>query len=164
MEKIKNIKRFSYNPNGDNVGIDSLSHEEVIKIGAEFISTEETMKKILVNKYPVLLIDESQDTKKELIDALLIVYKEKKDQWAIGMFGDTMQKIYQDGKDRLEEAIPSDWVRPVKVMNHRSSMSSPLFVTILNISPSPIVLMRCSVDSSKAAALAFRIIPHIFLI
>ena len=121
LEKIKNIKRFSYNPNGDNVGIDSLSHEEVIKIGAEFISTEETMKKILVNKYPVLLIDESQDTKKELIDALLIVYKEKKDQWAIGMFGDTMQKIYQDGKDRLEEAIPSDWVRPVKVMNHRSS-------------------------------------------
>lgn len=68
LEKIKNIKRFSYNPNGDNVGIDSLSHEEVIKIGAEFISTEETMKKILVNKYPVLLIDESQDTKKELID------------------------------------------------------------------------------------------------
>lgn len=62
-----------------------------------------------------------KNTKKELIDALLIVYEEKKDQWAIGMFGDTMQKIYQDGKDRLEEAIPSDWVRPVKVMNHRSS-------------------------------------------
>lgn len=120
-EPEAHLKRFSYNPNGDNVGIDSLSHEEVIKIGAEFISTEETMKKILVNKYPVLLIDESQDTKKELIDALLIVYEEKKDQWAIGMFGDTMQKIYQDGKDRLEEAIPSDWVRPVKVMNHRSS-------------------------------------------
>ena len=74
FEKIKNIKRFSYNPNGDNVGIDSLSHDEVIKIGAEFISTEETMKQILVNKYPVLLIDESQDTKKELVDALLIVY------------------------------------------------------------------------------------------
>ena len=32
-----------------------------------------------------------------------------------------MQKIYQDGKDRLEDAIPPDWVRPVKVMNHRSS-------------------------------------------
>ena len=86
------------------MGIDSLSHEEVIKIGAEFISTEETMKQILVNKYPVLLIDESQDTKKELVDALLIVYKDKKDQRAIGMFGDTMQKIYQDGKDRLEKA------------------------------------------------------------
>ena len=121
LEKIKNVKRFSYNPNGDNVGVDSLSHDEVIKIGAEFISSEETMKQILVNKYPILLIDESQDTKKELIDALLIVYKEKKDQWAIGMFGDTMQKIYQDGKDRLEDAIPPNWVRPVKVMNHRSS-------------------------------------------
>ena len=121
LEKIKNVKRFSYNPNGDNVGVDSLSHEEVIKIGAEFISSEEIMKQILVNKYPILLIDESQDTKKELIDALLIVYKEKKAQWAIGMFGDTMQKIYQDGKDRLEDAIPREWIRPVKVMNHRSS-------------------------------------------
>lgn len=121
LDKIKNIKRFSYNPNGDNVGVDSLSHEEVIKIGAEFISSEETMKQILVSKYPILLIDESQDTKKELIDALLIVYGEKKDQWAIGMFGDTMQKIYQDGKDRLEEVIPMEWARPIKVMNHRSS-------------------------------------------
>ena len=121
LEKVRKVKRFSYNPNGDNIGVDSLSHDEVVKMGSEFISVEPTMQQILVNKFPILLIDESQDTKKELVDALLCVYDKYKDQWAIGMFGDTMQKVYTDGKDSLDKAVPKDWVFPVKVMNHRSS-------------------------------------------
>lgn len=121
LDKIKNVLHFSYNPNGDNVGVDSLSHEEVVKMGSEFISSEPTMQRILVSKYPILLIDESQDTKKDLIDALLNVYRDNKGHWAIGMFGDTMQKVYQDGKDHLEDAIPKEWAFPVKIMNHRSS-------------------------------------------
>ena len=120
LERIKTVKRFSYNPNGDNLGFDSLSHDEVIKMGSEFIATRETMQEILVNKFPIMLIDESQDTKKELVDALLCVYENHKN-WAIGMFGDTMQKIYLDGKDRLDEAVPKEWVFPQKVMNHRSA-------------------------------------------
>lgn len=122
LTKIAEVKRFSYNPNGDNVGCDSLSHSEVVKMGSEFISTEETMQEILVSKYPILLIDESQDTKKELVDALLIVYEKFKDKFIIGMFGDTMQRIYMDGKDNLTGCIPEDWIRPEKVMNHRSTM------------------------------------------
>ena len=120
LERIKTVKRFSYNPNGDNLGFDSLSHDEVIKIGSEFIATRETMQEILVNKFPIMLVDESQDTKKELVDALLCVYENHKN-WAIGMFGDTMQKVYMDGKDRLDEAVPKEWVFPQKVMNHRSA-------------------------------------------
>ena len=120
LDKIKTVKRFSYNPNGDNLGFDSLSHDEVIKMGSEFIATRETMQEILVNKFPIMLIDESQDTKKELVDALLCVYENHKN-WAIGMFGDTMQKIYLDGKDRLDEAVPKEWVFPQKIMNHRSA-------------------------------------------
>ena len=111
LDKIKTVKRFSYNPNGDNLGFDSLNHDEVIKMGSEFIATRETMQEILVNKFPIMLIDESQDTKKELVDALLCVY-EKHKNWAIGMFGDTMQKIYADGKDHLDEAVPQEWVFP----------------------------------------------------
>lgn len=121
LAKIETVKKFSYNPNGDNVGYDSLSHSEVIKMGSEFISTEETMREILVGKYPILLIDESQDTKKELVDALLVVYKKYKDRFVIGMFGDTMQRIYMDGKDNLANCIPVEWEKPQKVMNHRSA-------------------------------------------
>ena len=121
LERIKSIKRFSYNPNGENLGIDSLSHDEVVKIGSEFIASEPSMQQVLVSKYPVFMIDESQDTKKELVDAILRVYEKHKSHWVIGMFGDTMQKIYTDGKDCLEEAVPKEWAFPVKVMNHRSA-------------------------------------------
>ena len=121
LSKIHTIKKFSYNPNGDNVGIDSLSHNEVVKMSTEFITKEPTMQDILTTKYPVLLIDESQDTKKELVDALLIVCEKYKGNFTVGMFGDTMQKIYNDGKDNLAGCIPEDWAKPVKIMNHRSA-------------------------------------------
>ncbi len=121
ISKIDTVKKFSYNPNGDNVGYDSLNHSEVVKMGSEFIATEGTMQEILIGKYPILLIDESQDTKKELVDALLIVYEKYKDRFVIGMFGDTMQRIYMDGKDNLAGCIPTEWEKPEKVMNHRSA-------------------------------------------
>lgn len=121
LTKIETIKKFSYNPNGDNMGYDSLSHSEVIKMGSEFISAEETMQEILVGKYPILLIDESQDTKKELVDALLIVNEKFKKRFVIGMFGDTMQRIYMDGKDNIAGCIPDEWEKPEKLMNHRSA-------------------------------------------
>ena len=121
LAKIETVKKFSYNPNGDNVGYDSLSHSEVVKMSTEFIATEPTMQDILTAKYPILLIDESQDTKKELVDALLIVCEKYKDRFIVGMFGDTMQRIYNDGKDNLADCIPDEWVKPVKVMNHRSA-------------------------------------------
>ncbi len=121
LEKINTVRRFSYNPNGENVGFDSLSHTEVVKIGTDFISNMDTMQEVLASKYPILLIDESQDTKKELIDALLILDKKADLNMTIGMFGDTMQKIYTDGKNNLAECIPENWERPVKIMNHRSA-------------------------------------------
>ncbi len=139
LEKVTKVKRFSYNPNGDNAGYDSLSHSEVVKMGSEFIANEETMQNILVTKYPILLIDESQDTKKELVEALLCVYKIHKSHFTIGMFGDTMQKIYMDGKDNLAESIPEDWVCPVKVMNHRSAKR---IVALANA-------IRCTIDDKK---------------
>lgn len=122
LSKLGSIKKFSYNPNGDNVGIDSLSHSEVVKMSTEFIEKEQTMQDILTSKYPILLIDESQDTKKELVDALLLVCENYKDNFIVGMFGDTMQRIYTDGKDNLAECIPEDWIKPVKIMNHRSAI------------------------------------------
>jgi DNA helicase-2/ATP-dependent DNA helicase PcrA len=105
----------------DNVGNDSLNHSEVIKMGSEFIATEETMQDILVGKFPILLIDESQDTKRELVDALLSVCEKQDKRFIVGMFGDTMQRIYTDGKENLADCIPNNWDKPAKVMNHRST-------------------------------------------
>jgi len=121
LTRIETVKRFSYNPNGDNVGYDSLNHSEVVKMGSSFIAVNETMQEIMVGKYPILLIDESQDTKKELIDVLFTVCEKYKERFIVGMFGDTMQRIYTDGKDDLANCIPADWGKPEKIMNHRST-------------------------------------------
>jgi DNA helicase II / ATP-dependent DNA helicase PcrA len=119
VNSLKEIRKFTYNPNGDNVGRDSLNHAEVISIAASFIQKRALMQSILVRQYPVLLIDESQDTKKELVDAFFRVQELKSNCFALGMFGDTMQRIYADGKPNLGEDIPGSWAKPEKTINYR---------------------------------------------
>lgn len=117
---LPTISKFVYNPNGDNYTKASLNHSEVISIACSFLTSKDLFKQILINKYPIVLIDESQDTKKDLIEALFIVQSQYKNSFMLGLFGDTMQRIYSDGKERLGEDLPKDWLKPIKQMNHRS--------------------------------------------
>ncbi|MEC3880313.1 UvrD-helicase domain-containing protein [Parapedobacter sp. 10938] len=120
LSSLENIQRFIYNPNGDNLTKDSLNHTEVISITADFIKKKDLFKQILINRFPVILIDESQDTKKELIDALFELQSQYEEKFSLGLFGDTMQRIYADGKENLGVGLPDKWVKPAKKMNHRS--------------------------------------------
>lgn len=119
LENLCRVKRFTYNPNGDNRGRDSLNHSEVIKIGVDFLQGKPLMQSIFVNKYPILLIDESQDTNRLLMEAFLEIQKKYNNRFTLGLFGDTMQRIYGDGKIDLGQNLPVDWAKPVKEMNHR---------------------------------------------
>lgn len=119
LAHIEEVQRFVYSPSGDFRGRDSLNHSEVISLTSYFLSSKPTLQKILVNAYPILFIDESQDTNKNLMDAFLAVQKAQAANFTLGLFGDMMQRIYSDGKVGLAEAIPDDWAKPVKKMNHR---------------------------------------------
>ena len=129
LQHIESIKQFTYNPNGENVGKNSLNHAEVIAISAAFLTDKPLMRQILVRKHPVLLIDESQDTQKDLIDAFFALQAEHPDQFSLSLFGDTMQRIYAEGKVELERAIPADWEKPALIINHRCPKR---IVTLLN--------------------------------
>lgn len=120
LESIDTFHKFIYNPNGDNLAKDSLNHTEVISITADLILEKELFRQIIINKYPIILIDESQDTKKELIEAFFKLQSLHKSKFSLGLFGDTMQRIYTDGKENLGIGLPSDWITPAKKMNHRS--------------------------------------------
>ena len=120
LEYLDSVKHFIYNPDGLNVENNSLDHSEVIKITAEFLSQKETLQKILVDKYPILLIDESQDTKKDLMNVFLQIQEKYATRFSVGLLGDIMQRIYLDGKDDLHKSIPTTWETPTKIMNHRS--------------------------------------------
>ena len=119
LSKLLNIKEFIYNPNGDNLTKDSLNHSQVIKLGAFFLNEKELMGNILVRKFPILLIDESQDTNKALISSFFTVQGIHKANFSLGLIGDMMQRIFLDGKEGLEKDIPSDWNTPKKRLNHR---------------------------------------------
>ncbi len=129
LQHLDVIKQFTYNPNGENIGRNSLNHAEVIAITAAFLAEKPLMRQILIRKHPVLLIDESQDTQKDLIDAFFALQAKYPDQFCLSLFGDTMQRIYADGKVGLEEAVPADWEKPAIDVNHRCPRR---IVTLLN--------------------------------
>ncbi len=120
LEFLKSPRRFTYNPSGDNFDEDSLSHDEVLKVTANFILNKVAMQKILINSYPFLLIDESQDTNRHLMEAFLNLELKYEHKFALGLFGDTMQRIYPDGMPSLQENIRPEWEKPKKCTNHRS--------------------------------------------
>ncbi len=121
LEWLKTPRKFTYNPNGQNFGMATLAHSEVLKIFSEFVVQKTTLQSILVNKHPFILIDESQDTNKHVLNALLEVERKNSSLFALGLFGDTMQKIYGDGDATLGHTIPEGWVSLDKKMNHRSA-------------------------------------------
>lgn len=116
---IETVRQFVYSPTGDNRGRDALNHSEVISMTSAFLTEKPTLQRVLVGKYPILLVDESQDTNKHLMDAFLAVQQSHEAVFCLGLFGDTMQRIYTDGKVGLAESLPANWARPAKRMNHR---------------------------------------------
>lgn len=119
LDQLDQIKYFTYSPEGINSGRGSLNHSEVLKITSEFLSSKPLLQKILIAKYPILLIDESQDTKRDLIESLFLVQANHSNKFTLGLFGDTMQRIYMDGKPDLELGIPDSWMKPQKKVNYR---------------------------------------------
>tara|TARA_R110000824_G_scaffold347087_1_gene533885 strand:+ start:3351 stop:5306 length:1956 start_codon:yes stop_codon:yes gene_type:complete len=119
LDRLDSIMSFSYSPTGENKEPNSLNHSEVISICSNFIAHKPILRWILVGRFPFLLVDESQDTNKHLIDALFIVANEHSDRFALGLIGDVMQQIYADGKERIEEVLPQTWAKPSKKLNHR---------------------------------------------
>jgi DNA helicase-2/ATP-dependent DNA helicase PcrA len=118
LATLDGIKKFVYSPTGDNRTRDALNHSEVIAITSQFLTTKTTLQRLLISRYPILLVDESQDTNRHLMDALLKVQRDNASWFGLGLLGDTMQRIYADGKVGLGQGLDG-WAFPRKEMNHR---------------------------------------------
>ena len=73
------------------------------------------------------------------MEAFLLVQQTHKNEFSLGLLGDTMQRIYGDGKTDLGVDLPADWARPAKKMNHRSPTR---IIELIN-------KIRSDVDSQK---------------
>ena len=81
---LNEIVRFVYSPTGDNRTRDALNHAEVIAMTAQFLSSKPGLRRLLTARFPVLLIDESQDTSRRLMEALLEVQAASHKTFSLG--------------------------------------------------------------------------------
>ncbi len=92
-----------------------VSHDEVLKIANYMYKEYPLLRSILIDKYDFILIDEYQDTEKQVVEIFLDflpLNKNKKN--VIGFFGDSMQSIYDNGVGSLQQYIEKELVEEVK--------------------------------------------------
>lgn len=80
-----------------------LGHDNIISLSKWLFSTYPKLARLVADRYPVIFVDEYQDTHESTISLLLdIVVKAKSARCVVGLFGDSMQKIYDRGVGRVE--------------------------------------------------------------
>lgn len=96
LTKIGSVKSFRYGTGSDySNGV--LGHSDILKIGPEFIAGHTLMRSVLTRRFPVIFVDESQDTDPAFVDALRQVARAVPLGFCLGFFGDPVQKIYMQG-------------------------------------------------------------------
>ncbi len=105
-----------------------LHHNDVIKLFTSLMYDEKFFK-IFSNKYPILLIDEYQDTNKALAEAFVKNFIEPEKGSMIGFFGDHWQKIYGSDSCGLITAPADKMIVIGKQANFRSDKN---IVAMLN--------------------------------
>ncbi|ELN9424066.1 ATP-dependent helicase [Enterobacter ludwigii] len=120
LQHLDQIQKFSYSPTSNRPEKGALNHSEVINVTAYLLQNEALLREILFSRFPVLLIDESQDTNKYLIESLIMTQQEHPTKFCIGLFGDMMQQIFSGGKSDLASPLPLGWELPELTINHRS--------------------------------------------
>lgn len=119
-EEIRKTDEFIYHPDRNTYGPGALSHDKVLNVTEWLIRERKTLQRILEDRHPLILIDESQDTMKGVLDALLELSESRSGCITLGLLGDHRQRIYPDGHDDLPSHVPEGWARPALQMNHRS--------------------------------------------
>lgn len=96
LTEIGSVRCFRYGTGSDySNGV--LGHSDILKIGPEFIAGHALMQTVVARRFPVIFVDESQDTDPAFVDALRKVACAFPLGFCLGFFGDPVQKIYMQG-------------------------------------------------------------------
>ena len=122
----------------------SLHHDDVLPLTIKLMENTK-FRRIMAAQYPIILIDEYQDTDALWVEAIKTYFLGKPDAPLFGFFGDHWQKIYGDGCGKLEHPA----VKEIgKGANFRSTQT---IVDILNrMRPE---LPQFTVDSNSSGSI-----------
>ncbi|EMB4317632.1 UvrD-helicase domain-containing protein, partial [Citrobacter freundii] len=129
IEVLRTTEVFKYHPDRNTYGPGALPHNYVLDATAWLLQNKPTLQSILKDRHPIILIDESQDTMKGVLDSLMVLAKKSERDLTLGLLGDHRQRIYMDGHADLPSIVPESWATPELQMNHRSQRR---IVTLIN--------------------------------
>ena len=99
----------------------SFGHDNLLKVSSLLFDKFPLLSKIIQDKFDFIFVDEYQDTHKIIIDIFLNKIPSES-KTIIGLFGDSMQGIYDDGIGDVNEYIESKLLKKVvKDDNYRCS-------------------------------------------
>ncbi|MBS9436120.1 ATP-dependent helicase [Photorhabdus noenieputensis] len=102
-----------------------LHHDDIISFSTLLLKREK-FRIILRSAYPFILIDEYQDTNKYLVEALISEIENNNISPTIGFYGDSWQKIYDDGIGEIKSSYIT------KIDKQSNFRSNGLIINVLN--------------------------------
>lgn len=126
LDKILKVD-YSIEKNKPGSEVYNLSHDDVIEAFSNLLDNEK-FRNLFSRKYPIILIDEYQDSNKILIGKFVEHFISKKIGPIFGFFGDSWQTIY-DLSQVCGEIEHENLKIIKKIINYRSA---PRIVEVLN--------------------------------
>ncbi len=118
-QNLAEVKNFIYGTGRDySKGI--LGHDDIITMVPNLIAEKPLLRSIIAQSYPVVFIDESQDTNSDVVLAFKTIASSIP-KFCLGFFGDPMQKIYLTGVGSIP--LEQGWDQITKPENFRCSTS-----------------------------------------
>lgn len=108
-------------------GVQYLYHDDVLKLFCQLLDNAK-FRRVFADKYPLILIDEYQDSYKPIIDRFINFFIAKSTGPQFGFFGDAWQTIYQSNKACGE--IKHEKIEVIK--KGSNFRSAPKIVQLLN--------------------------------
>lgn len=120
--KGKDYNEVKYNETRfDSFSDLSFGHDSLLQIASLLFENYPLLSKILQDKYDFIFVDEFQDTNKAIVDIFLNKIPADS-KTIIGLFGDSMQGIYDDGIGDVDNCIERGLLKKVeKEDNYRCS-------------------------------------------
>ncbi|WUH92266.1 UvrD-helicase domain-containing protein [Streptomyces sp. NBC_00433] len=128
LDDVTALPVIEYSDRGRRLSEGRISHDDVIALSLRLAGAHPKLIRIIASQYPVVFVDEYQDTSPKTIELLLDhLAGAGREKCVIGLFGDSMQKIYPSGVGSVE--------RPdlTKITKHENYRCSPPVVEVLNL-------------------------------